>query len=407
MNVLIINSVYGIRSTGRIVKDLRNHIIKQKDECVIAYGRIFQSDEENVFRIGSNLSIIRHMALTAVLDRHGFGSERETKKLIESIESVKPDIIHLHNIHGYYLNIQELFEYIKNKEIPVVWTLHDCWSFTGHCAHFEYAQCDKWKTQCHHCPQKDQYPISLLADNSYNNYNSKKEIFTRVDNLMLVTPSVWLKDKVKESFLKEYPIRVINNGIDLEVFKTDINNFVEKSIPDEKFVILGVASPWTSRKGLEYFHQLSQFLDVDDVIILIGLSKKQIQNLPKGIIGIEATHDIEELASYYRRADVFMNPTLEDTFPTTNLEALACGTPVITFNSGGSGEAINENNGIVLKDKSVEALLDAKNQVKKLGKEFYRNRCSASAQQYAKQIAYAKYYELYKDVISTSSKHSD
>ena len=261
MKLLLINSVYGFRSTGRIVQELKEYAESKNDRVFVAYGRFLKEAEENVYRIGSKYSTIRHMAMTTLFDAHGFSSKNETKLLIKWIEEIKPDVIHIHNIHGYYLNIEVLFNYFKLSNIPVVWTLHDCWSFTGHCAHFEYANCEKWKSQCHHCPEKCNYPISYGLDNSSINYKKKREIFSGLDNIMLVCPSKWLSDRLNESFLNKYQTDIINTGIDLNVFCKPNKKVLRPREFVGKFIILGVANPWSDRKGLSFFHELSKKLN--------------------------------------------------------------------------------------------------------------------------------------------------
>jgi glycosyltransferase involved in cell wall biosynthesis len=359
MKVLQINSVYGIGSTGRIAQDLNNLLIEKGYQSYVAYGRESITEDKNIIRIGSKFDNYFHVAVTRLLDRHGFASKRATKELIKKIDEINPNIIHLHNIHGYYVNIKILFDYLKENNKKVVWTLHDCWSFTGHCSHFDYVGCENWKTKCQNCPQKKEYPASYFIDNSKKNYIDKKIIFNKLDdnNLIIVTPSDWLADLVKKSFLKNYKIKVINNGIDLDQFRPLKTDFKEDHNIRNKLIILGVASKWTKRKGLKYFIDLANKLDDNKVIVLVGVSKFQKNKLPKNIIGIERTNDVKELIEIYSAADVFLNPTLEDNFPTTNLEALACGTPVITFNTGGSVESVNNNVGRIVEKGDINSII--------------------------------------------------
>lgn len=356
MKILQINSVCGIGSTGRIATDIHNILIEQGHESYIAYGRDLPKNCDNAIRIGTKIDNYAHVAKTRLLDKHGFGSIKATKEFINKVKDIDPDIIHLHNIHGYYMNVEILFDYLKEANKPIVWTLHDCWSFTGHCAYFDYVGCDKWKTGCYSCPEKKAYPSSLIFDNSKNNYINKKEIFTGVKNLTLVTPSQWLANLVQESFLNEYLVNVINNGIDLNIFRPNVGDFRKKFDLNGKFIILGVASVWDRRKGLKYFVELADKVSEDEVIVLVGLTEKQINQIPKNIIGITRTNNVEELVDIYSSADVFVNPTLEDNYPTTNLEALACGTPVVTFDTGGSPESVLSNCGAVCNEKNVQSL---------------------------------------------------
>lgn len=359
MKVLQINSVCGIGSTGRIATDIHNILIDQGHESYIAYGRDLPKNCDNAIRIGTKIDNYTHVLKTRLLDKHGFGSKQATIEFIDKVKKLNPDIIHLHNIHGYYINIEILFDYIKEAKKPVVWTLHDCWSFTGHCSHFDYIGCEKWKTGCFDCPQKHEYPKSLFFDNSNRNYSKKIEIFSGIDEMAIVTPSNWLADLVRESFLKNYEIETIHNGIDLSVFKPTESDFKQKYKLENKFIILGVSSVWNQRKGFEEYIELSSMLNEDEVIVLVGVSEKQKQDLPKNIVGITKTTDTKELAGIYSNADIFLNLTLEDNYPTVNLEAIACGTPVVTYNSGGAKETVHKLFGQVINKKTnKQAILD-------------------------------------------------
>lgn len=366
MKVLQINSVCGRGSTGRIVLDIHNALSTNGYKSYVAYGREKTKNCSNAIRIGRKIDIYTHVLKTRFFDKHGFGSKQATKDFIKKVKELDPDIIHLHNIHGYYINIKILFDYLKQINKQVIWTLHDCWPFTGHCAYFDFVGCNKWEKGCFKCPQKSKYPKSWLFDNSSNNWKIKKELFTGIKSLTLVSPSQWLADLVKKSFLKEYPVVVIPNGIDISVFKPTPSDFRKKYRIEDKFVILGVANVWEERKGLKYFFELSKLLNEDEVIVLVGLSRKQKKNLPKNIIGLSKTHSVKELVEIYTAADVFVNPTLEDNFPTVNLEAQACGTFVITFDSGGAKETLSSvNNGVVVFEKSVKAIRKAIDNFKK------------------------------------------
>lgn len=356
MKILQINSVCGVGSTGRIATDLYKVLENQGHECKIAYGRGTAPEGIDSIKIGSNLDNYMHVFKTRVFDKHGFGSVNATKKFIEEVKEYDPDIIHLHNIHGYYVNIEILFNYLEEANKPVVWTLHDCWAFTGHCSHFDYIGCNKWKTGCYDCEQKKEYPSSKVIDNSTLNYEKKKSLFTSVKNMTIVTPSKWLANLVKESFLNKYKVEVINNGIDLDIFKPTKSNFREKYNLNDKFLILGVASVWSEKKGLNYFAKLEEMLSEDYKIILVGVNDKQIKELPENILTIKRTNNTKELAEIYSAVDVFVNPTLEDNFPTTNLEALACGTLIITFDTGGSRETLNGGCGIVIEKGCIKSL---------------------------------------------------
>jgi putative colanic acid biosynthesis glycosyltransferase len=400
LKVLQINSVCGVGSTGRIATDIDKILKSQGHESYIAFGRGSARDCDTTIKIGNNIDNYLHVAETRLFDRHGWGSTNATKEFIEEIETLNPDIIHLHNIHGYYLNVEILFNYLKTANKPVVWTLHDCWPFTGHCSYFDFVGCNRWESGCFDCPQKTSYPSSLIKDNSQENFSKKKATFTGVPNLTIVTPSKWLANLVRMSFLKEYPVKVINNGIDLEVFKPTPSNFTKKYGLEDKFIILGVASIWEQRKGFEYFIDLAKTINKDEVIVLVGLNEKQIKKLPSNVVGISRTNSVQELAEIYSSAHVFINPTLEDNFPTTNLEALACGAPVITFNTGGSVESISGKCGFVVKTGVISELKEKIQTIKSNGKDYYQNQCIDHAREnFNKQDRFMDYINSYDKLL--------
>ena len=391
MKVFQINSTCGFGSTGRIAVDILKELEKNGGEGIIAYGRNSTPENVNSYRIGSDLQVKIHGVLSRITDRQGFYGTSATKKLIEKIKDYNPDIIHLHNIHGYYLNVAILFDFLKEYNKPIVWTLHDCWAFTGHCAFFSFSGCEKWKTECNTCPLKKDYPTSLVMDNSKKNYKQKKELFTKPENITFVTPSYWLKDLTEKSFLGKYPVKVINNGIDLTKFKPTESDFRQKNNLQDKFIILGVASVWEERKGLKDFIELNEMLSENEKIVLVGLDDNQLATLPKSIIGIKRTNSIEELAELYSAADVFVNPTYEDNYPTTNLEAISCGTPVVTYITGGSPESVFEGNGFSVPQGDVKGIYDAIKKVdgcKTPTKDFF----DASKR-------YKEYVDLYKEIL--------
>lgn len=360
MKVLMINVVCGIRSTGRICTDLAVALEAQGHEVKIAYGRenVPEQFQKYAVRIGSDLDVKLHGVKARLFDGAGFGSRATTMKFIKWVKEYDPDVIHLHNIHGYYINVEILFDYLKKSGKKVIWTLHDCWSFTGHCVYFDYVDCDKWKTGCEHCPQKSEYPARIGPDMSRQHYDLKKKLFTGVSNMMLVTPSQWLADLISESYMKEYTTRVIYNGVDTETFKPVDSNAKEKYKCQGKKIVLGVAAVWDKRKGLNSFIELAKRLDESYQIILVGLNKDQVEKLPSNIIGIERTNSAQELAELYSAANVFVNPTLEDNYPTTNIEAIACGVPVITYETGGSPESAKMY-GVSIPKKNIGKLVKA------------------------------------------------
>ena len=370
-------------------------------DAYMAYGRGNDSNGPKAIRIGNKADVYWHGLVTRLSGRHGFSSQKATKSFLAKVDEIKPDAIHLHNIHGYYINIELLFNYIKENEIPVIWTLHDCWAFTGHCAYFDYVGCEKWKTGCFECPQIHTYPKSMLIDYSRKAFERKKNLFTEVKNMTIVTPSKWLKDLVGESFLKEYETIVIQNGVDIKTFSPKKVDKTKYGINAASFVILGVAAQFSPRKGLKYFLELSEKVSQDTTIFLVGLNDKQMKSLPKNVIGMKRTENIDQLVEIYSMADVFVNPTLEDNFPTTNLEAMACGTPIITFRTGGSPETIDETTGIVVKKGDTEGLLNAIEIVKKRGKEEYTKNCRNRAiERFDSGDRFREYVDLYGKLLT-------
>lgn len=403
MKVLQINTVINSGSTGHIAEEIGLKIIEAGGESFIAFGRKAERpSKSHKIRIGNQQGIFLHGIGTRLTDRHAFFSKKATEKLVEEIKRIQPDIIHFHNLHGYYLNIEVLFNYLSTIDTPIVWTLHDCWPITGHCPYFSYVNCEKWKTHCSNCPQKKKYPASFVMDNSYRNFEKKRELFTSVKNLTLVPVSHWLENLLRESFLHIYPVQVIHNGINLDVFEPkNTSKIKEKYNLSDKFVVLGVASIWEKRKGLDDFITLNGLLKNDETLILVGLTDKQIKLLPKNIIGIQRTENINELAELYSCADIFVNPTWEDNYPTTNLEAIACGTPVVTYKTGGSPESISADTGFVVEQGDVTALRRVMDEVKSNGKNFYQEACRKRALSlFRKEERFEEYILLYEKLLT-------
>lgn len=368
MKIVFINSVCGIRSTGRICADLAKSYEEKGYECKIAYGRVDtvpQDMQKYAVKIGSNFGVKVNALLSRVFDNHGLNAYFATKKFLKWLENYNPDELWLHNIHGYYINYKLLFNWIKkHPDLVVKWTLHDCWAFTGHCSHFAEVGCYKWKTECFNCPQKDKYPASFVLDNSKNNFKIKKANFTGVKNMTIYTPSKWLKNLVEQSFLGEYKVEVLYNKVDKNIFKPTPGNFREKYGLSDKKIILGVASSWTEQKGLSTFYWLANNLSNDYQVVLVGLTESQIKNLPQNIIGIERTNSGTELAEIYTTADVFVNPSKEETFGLTTVEALYCGTNAIVYKDTACEEIANMYGAVVVeqnKEAVLKALLDLKN----------------------------------------------
>lgn len=366
MKVLFINSVCGIRSTGRIVAQLAEDYIKEGHECRIAYGReeVPEALSPIAVRIGSEFSVKRNAVLARLLDNEGFNAKRATKQFINWANTYDPDVLWLHNLHGYYLNIELLFDWIKSRpRMQVKWTLHDCWAFTGHCSYFSFVDCNRWQQSCGSCCQSKKYPASLFLDSSRSNFNRKKQAFCGVNNMTLITPSNWLADLVKKSFLKDYPVEVCYNTVDTKVFCTSPGNFREKYGLNGKKIVLGVASVWDERKGLADFIELSSLLDESFAVVLVGITEQEAKYCPSSIVCIPRTNSAKELAEIYTAADVFVNPSKEETFGLTTLEALCCGTPAIVYENTACEEVARMHGGIVV-EQSVKAIKSAIEQLK-------------------------------------------
>ena len=389
MKVLQINSVCGIRSTGRICTDIAEVLRQAGHECRVAYGRetVPQQHKAISYRIGTDLSVKLDGMKTRLFDNAGFNSVAATKRFIKWMKDYDPDIIHLHNIHGYYINVKLLFEALKEMDKPVVWTLHDCWAFTGHCSHFDRKGCKKWQTGCHHCYQKKNYPASLLLDCSRKNYEKKKRLFTGLRDLTVVTPSAWLAELVKQSFLGDYPVSVIHNGIDLQNFKPTEGDFRKQYGLENKKIVLAVSSVWSKNKGYEDVCRLPQLLPADYRVVVVGISQEQKGDLPENIIGITRTNNVQQLAEIYTTADVFVNPTYQDTYPTVNLEAQACGTPVVTYRTGGSVESV------------PVAQVVAQGDLEALAQKIQEQDLQLAQQDFSAGAAFNKYLELYNAIM--------
>lgn len=352
------------------------------------------------YRIGTFNTRRLNVALARITGFNGCFAWIETHRLLKKIDEFRPNVIHLHNLHNSYINLPMLFSYIKRHDIPTVWTLHDCWAFTGQCPHFTMAKCDKWKSGCRGCVQYREYPVALY-DNTKTMWKLKKKWFTGINNMTIVTPSEWLAGLVKESYLREYSVKVINNGIDLNVFKPTENDNREKwGVTTEQRVVLGVSFGWGVKKGLDCFIRLASELDEREFkIVLVGTDEKVDKQLPANVISIHRTQNQEELAGIYTAADVFVIPTREDNFPTVSIEALACGTPVVTFRTGGSPEILDDKTGIVVEVDNVDA---TENAIRKICEE---KKCSDRgyivnySKRFDMQDKFSEYIDLYSGVL--------
>ena len=392
-------------STGRIMQEIGELAMANGWDSYIAYsgGRDgIRPCKSRLMPVGTRLSVALHGLWTRLTDRHGLASNLATRRFISQVKALNPDIIHIHNIHGYFLNYKLLFDYLKDAGIPVVWTVHDCWLYTGHCYYYSSIQCDKWKTGCGRCPQRHMFPTSWFLDNSARNFKDKAVSFNSIkDNFTIVPVSEWIRVEMSHSFLKDCRFQVIHNGIDLDVFdvQPDDKAVREKYGLGERKIILGLASIWCKEKGWDDFVQMSEMLNEDEVIVMVGVNENQMEQLPKGVVGIRRTENVRQLAELYSAATAFVNPTWQDNYPTVNLEAIACGTPVVTYRTGGSIEVITEDTGRIVEQGDVAGLLAAVREIAEKGKVQYTAKCRAFAlENFRKEDRYADYLKLYESL---------
>lgn len=394
MKVLQINSFFSIGGPPRIVKGVYDTIIRNGDECLLASSRGEPISGMNIYRIGNSMTTYACALSSRFLDNDGFAAIKATRRLVEKIKEYDPDIIQIHNLHGYYINIEILFEYLKTCGKPIVWTFHDCWPMTGHCPHFTMAKCEKYKKGCYHCPLKKEYPSSYFIDNSKRNWERKKAAFTGAGNMTIVCVSQWLEAMVKESFLSQYNTQVIYNGVNLEPFKRVKSDFREVYGVEGKKLLLGVALHWVARKGLYDYIDLAKILDDSYRIVMVGLSEGEVKNLPKNIIPVPPIFNDHMLAKIYSACDLYINLSYEETFGMTSVEALACQTPIITYDLTAVPEVARIFNAPVVQAGNIEAL-------KKTIEHHFENprKEQYNVLMFEQKAQYQKYYDLYTELI--------
>ena len=393
MKVVQINATCGVGSTGKICVGISELLTDNHVENYILY-----SSKSNGYPLGIQCSNDRYIKLQALKSRicgnYGFNSKKSTRKMISELERIKPDIVHLHNIHGHDCDLEMLFTYFKKKNTKLIWTFHDCWAFTGYCTYFDMVKCNKWQTECSQCAKMHEY--SWCFDKSSKLFEKKRKLFEGLD-LTIVSPSQWLADLVKQSFLKEYSVEVINNGIELSSFNPIESDFRQRFELENKKIVLGVSFGWDKRKGLDIFVELSHRLSDGYKIVLVGTDDNTDKELPDNIISIHRTQNQQELAEIYSAADIFVIPTREENFPTVNMEALACGTPVVTFRTGGSPEMLDETCGSVVDCDDINAL---EKEIIRICVEqpYTKYVCTNKAKEFDKNERFKEYVELYERV---------
>ena len=399
--LLQINPVVRLNtSTGRIMKEIGEIAIASGWESYIAYSGARDGVPQHTSQlvpVGNKLDLAIHAVATRLFDAHGLASRRATKQLIRRIREIDPDIIHIHNVHGYWLNYPLLCQYLQESGKPVIWTVHDCWLYTGHCYYYSAARCDKWSTGCGHCPQKRAFPASWLFDRSARNWCDKRRAFGSLERLTIAPVSEWIRSEMSRSFLADKQFQVIHNGIDLDIFKPEMAEETERSAGT---VILGVATLWHEEKGVRDFIELARKLRPDEQLVLVGrMSEAQRAAFPANVKLVERTENVGKLAALYASATAFVNPTWQDNYPTVNLEAIACGTPVVTYRTGGSVEAVTEGTGFVVEQGDVDGLLARVRELAAQDRQAVAARCRAYAlQHFSKQERYQDYIRLYENL---------
>lgn len=394
-------------STGRIMQEIGSlaESAGWLNWCAYSKGRdgVRECSTETI-AVGNRWSVAVHGVLTRLFDRHGLGSAGATRSFVKRLKEINPDIIHIHNIHGYFLNYPLLFDYLRESDVKVVWTVHDCWLYTGHCYYYSAVGCDKWQTGCGGCRQRGAFPKSLFIDRSRRNFSDKKSAFTSIprDRMVIVPVSEWMRGEMSKSFFKDCRFEVIHNGIDTSVFHPSEGSEMRRrlSVGADKKIILGLASIWSKEKGLDDFIKLSRLIGPDEVIVLVGVDDKTAGQLPESIRSIRRTENIEMLAKLYSEATVFVNPTYQDNYPTVNLEAISCGTPVVTYRTGGSIESVTDATGRVVEQGDVAGLLGAVREIESLGADCFRQPCRDYAlANFRKEDRYRDYLRLYENLL--------
>ena len=385
-------------STGKIMRTLGELAQAAGWESYVAYSRARDGVPPHSSRlvpVGNKADLLLHWVATRLFDAHGLASRLATRRFVARLRELNPDVIHIHNIHGYFLNYKILSRALAQMGKPVVWTVHDCWLYTGHCYHYASAGCERWKTGCHHCPQKKAFPASWLLDRSRRNWKDKKKAFCSIPGLTLVTVSRWMKGEIAQSFLGGVRCEVIHNGIDLDTFRPSPS--AETALAYGTYY-LAVASIWLPEKGLQDLEKLSSVLDADERLVVVG-KRPSGHRFPRNVVCLERTADAAALAALYTEAVALVNPTWQDNYPTVNMEAIACGTPVVSYRTGGSPESITPQTGRVVEQGDVEGLAEALHAIRRQGKEHFSEACRSYAlAHFRAQDRFNDYIQLYESL---------
>lgn len=403
--ILQINVDANNGSNGSIARDIGDIALSKGWRSIIAYGRKHIPSNSELIRVGTDWDVKVHGLFTRLTDLHGLGSYFFTRRLVKQFKAINPDIIHLHNIHGYFVNYKVLFDYINKYNKPVVWTFHDCWPFTGHCGHYISHNCYKWRTSCYKCPARTEYPTSWFIDNSTFNYSLKKTLFTKPENLVVVAVSNWLKSVIDQSYFSKYPVKVIYDGIDTESFQYRNSNLKTKLGIEGKYVLMSAAANWSASKGWDDYLKVASRLPQNYIIILIGVTLEQQKTLPPKIIGIQRVEGKEKLAEYYSIADVLLNLSYAETFGMTTAEAMACGTPGISYNITACPELLTKETGLVVEPGDIKGVLNAIDTIIKNGRLFYSEACrNRVLNHFDFKEVNKQYFDIYEQLLKNNDK---
>lgn len=406
IKILRITTEINRSSIGRTTEQIGKLIIAEGWESYIAWGRTDGESKSYKIHIGGRFSVYSHVLLTRLFDMHGYGSYFATKRFVREVEKIKPDIIHLHDIHGYYINIKVLFNYLRESKIPVVWTHHDNWAFTGHCGSIPEG-CDKWKTKCHNCPCYKAYPHSWFIDGSSRNYLYKKNLFTSLKQIYNVGVSEWTCNELKNSFLNKYPIERIYNGVDTSIFKPNdtVSDYIRKKYQLGDGVLLtAVATAWSKSKGTEDYFELRKIIDKKYTIVFVGAPQSLIDELPEGIIGIRRTDSMKELAMIYSASSIVLNLSKSESFGKTTVEGLACGIPGIVYDISASPELLDKETGVVVKYNNIDGVAAAIETIMSWDRINTAKACRERVLQlFSIEKNWKKYIDLYKKILNISN----
>ncbi len=398
--LLLINVALNIGSTGKIVEGIGSLVMSKGWNVIVAHGaRYVNKSELNNYQVSSRASEILHFIKSSLFDAQGRGSRCDTKRFLKVIDDIKPDIVHIHNIHGCFLNFPIFFKYLLDRDIPVVLTMHDCWAMTGHCVHFMRTNCEQWKTHCKKCPQKFDFPTSYLLDRCKSNFKLKKSVFTAMKKMRITTVSTWLKGVAEQFYLKKFPMDVVPNGVDTNTFVNVDDCSLKRYGLQDKKLVLAVASGFNERKGINDFVALSKVLSTDFQLVLVGANNRDKKLLPDNVIAIPRVNSTSELSLFYSAAKVLLSLSYEETFGLTILEAMSCGTPAIVYDNTAQPELVTKDTGVVVKSGDIEGVKRAIEDVCSKDKSYYSSACRKHALEYDDKKSYKKYFDLYVQML--------